>query len=163
MQILNKSKQHLNFYKGLITMSPPKINIFGQTQKNSATSLSINLFPILVWHPFRFIFQINIQLLLDQNIHNFVHCHLPKLFVQSNFSTSNLALETIVLTTKGFVEDFAKAFQEEIVEDFVEESLDIFLPKNQIHKPITKISKENKSKCLGSEPWLWYFRIVKIF
>ena len=46
---------------------------------------------------------------------------MPKLFVPSNFSTSNLSLETIVLTTKGFVEDFVKAFQEESTEDFVEE------------------------------------------
>ena len=134
-------------------MSPPKINIFGRTQTNSATSLSINLFLILVWHPFMFVFQSNIELLLDQDIHIFTLPH-AKVIHSINFSTSNLALETIVLTTKGFAEDFAKAFLEEIVEDFVEESLDIILPKNQIHEPITKISKENKSKCLGSEPWL---------
>ena len=69
---------------------------------------------------------------------------MPKLFVPSNFSTSNLSLETIVLTTKGFAENYAKAFQEESAGDFVEElegSLDIFLPNNQIHKPIIKISK----------------------
>ena len=78
---------------------------------------------------------------------------MPKLFVPSNFSYSNLALETIILTVKGFAEDSAKAFLKESVEDFVEESLDIFLPKNQIHEPITKISKENKPKRLGSEPW----------
>ena len=47
---------------------------------------------------------------------------MPKLFVPSNFSTSNLALETIVLTTKGFAEDSAKAFLEKFAEDFVEES-----------------------------------------
>ena len=81
---------------------------------------------------------------------------MPKLLVPSNSSTSNLALETIVVTGKGFVEDSDKAFPEESTEDFVEESLDIFLPKNQIHEPITKISKENKPKRLGSEPWFWY-------
>ena len=43
-----------------------------------------------------------------------------KLFVPSNFSTSNLALETIVLTAKGFAEDSDKAFPKESVEDFVE-------------------------------------------
>ena len=77
---------------------------------------------------------------------------MPKLFIPSNFSTSNLALETIILTAKGFAEDSDKVFLEESAEDFVEESLDIFLPNNQIHEPITKISKENKSKHLGSEP-----------
>ena len=46
---------------------------------------------------------------------------MPKLFVPSNFSTSNLALETDVLTAKGFAEDSAEAFQEESAEDFVEE------------------------------------------
>ena len=61
---------------------------------------------------------------------------MPKLFVPSNFSTSNLALETIVLTTKGFAEDSAKAFPKEFTKDFVEESPNIF------HKPITNISKE---------------------
>ena len=45
-----------------------------------------------------------------------------------------------------------KFFLEESAEGFVEESLEIFLPNNQIHEPITKISKENKSKHLGSEP-----------
>ena len=55
---------------------------------------------------------------------------MPKLFVPSNFSYSNLALETIILTVKGFAEDFAKAFLEEFAEDFVEESPDIFLPNN---------------------------------
>ena len=79
---------------------------------------------------------------------------MPKLFVPLNFSTSNLALETIFLTAEGFVEDSDKDFLEESAEDFVEESPDIFLPNNQIHEPITKISKENKSKCLGNEPWL---------
>ena len=79
-----------------------------------------------------------------------------KLFVPSNFSTSNLALETIVLNAKGFAEDYAKAFLEKSAKDFVEELPDIFLPNNQIHEPITKISKENKSKHLGSELWLWH-------
>ena len=79
---------------------------------------------------------------------------MPKLFVPSNFSTSNLALETIVLTAKGFAEDSNKVFSEEFTKDFVEESPDIFLPKNQIYEPITKISKESKSKHLGREPWL---------
>ena len=46
---------------------------------------------------------------------------MPKLFDPSNFSTSNLLLETIVLTIKGFAEDSAKAFQEESAEDFLEE------------------------------------------
>ena len=78
---------------------------------------------------------------------------MPKLFVPSNFSYSNLALETIILTVKGFAEDSAKACLKESAEDFVEESLDIFLPKNQIHEPLPKISKENKPKRLGSEPW----------
>ena len=81
---------------------------------------------------------------------------MRKLFVPSNFSTSNLALETIVLTAKGFAEDSAKAFPEESIEDFVEESKGspgIFLPNIQIHELITKISKENKSKRLGREPW----------
>ena len=62
-----------------------------------------------------------------------------------------MALDTIVLTTKDFAEDSTKAFPEESAEDFVEELPDIFLPKNQIHEQITKISKENKSKRLGSE------------
>ena len=44
---------------------------------------------------------------------------MPKLFVPSNFSYSNLALETIILTVKGFAEDSAKAFLKESVEDFV--------------------------------------------
>ena len=52
---------------------------------------------------------------------------MPKLFIPSNFSTSNLALETIVLTTKGFAKDFDKGFPEEFAEDFVKESHDIFL------------------------------------
>ena len=77
---------------------------------------------------------------------------MPKLFVPSNYSTSNLALDTIVLTAKDFAEDSTKAFPEESAEDFVEELPKIFLPKNQIHEPITKISKENKSKHLGSKP-----------
>ena len=55
---------------------------------------------------------------------------MPKLFVPSNFSTSNLALEIVVLTTEGFAEDSAKAFQEESLEDFVEESPNIFLLNN---------------------------------
>ena len=79
---------------------------------------------------------------------------MPKLFVPSNFSTSNLALATIILIAKGFAEDSNKDFPEESAEDFVVESLDILLPNNQIHKPITKISKENKSKHLSSEPRL---------
>ena len=79
---------------------------------------------------------------------------MPKLFIPSNFSTSNLALETIILTAKGFAEDSDKDFPKEFAEDFVEESPNIFLPNNQIHEPITKISKENKSKRLGSEPGL---------
>ena len=64
---------------------------------------------------------------MDKDIHNFAF-HMPKLFVPANFSTSNLALETIVVTGKGFVEDSDKAFPEESTEDFVEELLDIFLP-----------------------------------
>ena len=86
---------------------------------------------------------------------------MPKLFITSNFSTSNLALETIILTAKGFAEDSDKAFLEEFAENFVQESPDIFLPKNQIHEPITKISKENKSKHLGSKLGLWYQFVVK--
>ena len=65
---------------------------------------------------------------------------MPKWFIPSNLFTSNLTLETIVLSHKGLVENL----------------LDIFLPNNQIRKPINKISKENKSKCLGSEPWCSY-------
>ena len=69
---------------------------------------------------------------------------MPKLFIPSNFSTSNLALETIVLTTKGFAENSTKAYLKESAEDFVEESEgspDIFLINNQIHEPILKSSK----------------------
>ena len=55
---------------------------------------------------------------------------MPKLFVPSNFSPSNLALETDVLIAKGFAEDFAKAFLEESTKDFVEESPEIFLLNN---------------------------------
>ena len=77
---------------------------------------------------------------------------MPKLFIPSNFSTSNLSLETIVLTAKGFAEDSAKAFPKEFAEDFVEESPNIFLSNNQIHDLIIKISIENKSKHLGNEP-----------
>ena len=39
-----------------------------------------------------------------------LHCHMPKLFVSSNFSTSNFALETIIQTTKGFVKDHLTSF-----------------------------------------------------
>ena len=55
---------------------------------------------------------------------------MPKLFVQSNFSISNLALETAIPTAEGFAKDFAKVFPEESTEDFVEESPDIFLLNN---------------------------------
>ena len=60
--------------------------------------------------------------------------------------------KTIVLTATGLAEDSTKAFPKESTKDFVEESLNISLPNNQIHEPITRISKENKSKGLGSEP-----------
>ena len=62
---------------------------------------------------------------------------------------------------KGFAEDSAKAFPKEFAKDFVEESPNIFLSNNQIHNLIIKISIENKSKRLGSEPWLWYQFVVK--
>ena len=65
-----------------------------------------------------------------------------------------MALETIILIAKGFVEDSAKVFLEESAEDFIEELPDIFLPKTQIHEQITKISKENTFKRLGNKPWL---------
>ena len=64
---------------------------------------------------------------------------MPKLFVPSNFSTSNLALETTVLTAKGFVEDSAKWFVEES-----QNSLVIILPNNQISKQINEENPKEK-------------------
>ena len=69
IQIRVQNKVHITTNE--TSPSPPPKPLRGQTQMNSATSLSINLFPILVWHPFKFVFQSNIQLLLDQGIHNF--------------------------------------------------------------------------------------------
>ena len=55
---------------------------------------------------------------------------MPKLFVPSNFSTSNFALETIVLIAEGFVEDSPDCFVEDPPDYLVEGSPDIFLPNN---------------------------------
>ena len=102
--------------------------------------MSVILIPSLFEISLGLSFQSNIQLLLDQDIHNNLYCQMPKLFIPSSLFISNLALETVVLSNEGLVENL----------------LDIFLPNNQIRKPINKISKENKSKCLGSEPWCSY-------
>ena len=83
------------FFLQLLSLHLPHNKIFltlGQTQTYSSTNLSIYLFAIFHWQIYRFVFQRNIQLLMDQDIHYFV----LSLFIPSNFFSSNLALETIV-------------------------------------------------------------------